>query len=507
MLRVRAARSCDNVSAPSGATKSSVAGVEAMVYVGRTIATAGRALTIAAVASVCVVAYAAGGMRRLTMRDRAARARHRARSRGALLRWAFTRLGATFVKIGQVASARADLFSPQVIAELSVLQDRVPAFGFRHTRAAIERELGGPLERHFSEFQPRPIAAGSIAQVHRARLVTGEEVAVKVLRPGVRARVRRDCALLLWLAHVAYALSPRARAADLIGHTRSLIAGIFAQTDLRHERRNYARFRRLARSSAVAFPGVFVELSTREVLVMELVHGVTIDRVPAAHTPQVTCALREAFFAMCFDYGLVHADLHPGNILVRDDGVVVLLDVGLVKHLSRRVVDQVVDFARCIVSGDARDLVLHLRTHHRYLAKVDWDEVAADATHFVADLRARSIAEIEVSAVVSRLFALARKHHIRPMAELSLVLLGMVTIEGIAKRLDPTANTMSEIARFLAPRLCRDQRRLARGSRELTPAPSGFPAVAYGPHAVPAASAHEPPPPAIARTQARRLRG
>lgn len=481
-------------------------GVEAMVYVGRAIATAGRALAIGAIAAVCLVAYAAGGVRRCAIRDRAARARHRAHSRGTLLRWAFTRLGATFIKIGQVASARSDLFSPQVIEELSVLQDHVPPFAFRHTRAVIERELGVPLEARFCELDPRPVAAGSIAQVHRARLVTGEEVAVKVLRPGVRARVRRDCALLLWLAHVAYALSPRARAADLLGHVRSLIAGIFAQTDLRHERRNYARFRHLARSPAVAFPGVFVELSTRDVLVMELVHGVTIDRVPADHILRVTCALREAFFAMCFDYGLVHADLHPGNILVRDDGVVVLLDVGLVKHLSPRVLEQVVDFARCIVIGDAHDLVLHLRAHHQYLSSVDWDEVAADATCFIADLRARSICEIEASAVVSRLFALARKHHIRPMAELSLVLLGMVTIEGIAKRLDPTANTMGEIARFLAPRLGRNRRRLARGSRELTPSPTGLPTVVFRGDAAPTAAEPELPPPAIARTPTRRLR-
>lgn len=436
---------------------------------GRTLATVARGFAIMSIALLCVLVYSAGAVRRLTIRDRQIRAQHRARSRGRLLRWSFTQLGATFIKIGQVASSRPDLFGAGVIDELRLLQDRVPPFAYRHVRRIVERELGAPIEARFRELDCEPVAAGGIAQVHHAILLDGQEVAVKVLRPAIRSRARRDAVLLLWLAHVAHAISARARAADLIGHTRSLIAGIIAQTDLRYEGRNYRRFRReFAGSTAVAFPRVHAELSTRDVLVMEFIHGVTIDRIRPDQTPHVTRALRDAFFAMCFDHGLVHADLHPGNVLVRDDGVVVLLDAGLVKHLPDRVIDQVVDFARCMVTGDAHDLVAHLQTHHRYLSGVDWAAVASDATAFIAELRGRSIATIEVSAVVSTLFALARKHHIRPMPQLSLVLLGMVTIEGIAKRLDPAANTMTEIARFLGSRIG-GKRRLARGSREWRP--------------------------------------
>lgn len=396
------------------------------------------------------------------------------------------------------------MFCPDVIDELRLLQDRVPPFGFRRVRAIVERELGARLETHFRKFDRVPVAAGGIAQVHHAILLDGTEVAVKVIRPRIRTRVGRDAVLLLWLAHVLHALSPRARAGKLIGHTRSLIAGIIAQTELRHEGRNYDRFRReFADSQTVAFPHVHMALSTRNVLVMEFIHGVTLDQIRAEQVPHVTRVLREAFFAMCFDHGLVHADLHPGNILVRADGVVALLDAGLVKHLPTRVVDQVVELARCLVLGDEHDLVRHLQTYHQYLVATDWDAVSADAHAFVADLRSRSMAEMEVSSVVNKLFTLARKHHIQPMPELSLVLLGMVTIEGIAKRLDPAANTMTEIAKFLGPRIARG-RRLARGSRDWRPVDT-TPAIA--PTVEPGDAQTEPDPDvlAIPRTPTRTL--
>lgn len=447
--------------------------MEAVRFVGRMIASIARAAVIMSVAALCVMAYFGGALRGLAIRDRTARDDERARRRGRLLRWSFARLGATFVKIGQVASSRPDLFSAGVIAELRTLQDHVPPFSYRRVRAIIARELGTPIETAFREFDRAPIAAGGIAQVHRAVLLDGDEVAVKVLRPGVRDRVRRDARLLLGLAHVAHALSSRARAADVIGHTRNLIAGIVVQSELRYEARNYKRFRReFAASRVIAFPRVHARYSTRDVLVMEFVRGVTLDRIRPEQAPLVIRALREAFFAMCFDHGFVHADLHPGNVIVRDDDVVVLVDVGLVKYLSADVIEQVIDFARCMAVGDARDLVGHLRKHHRCPPTTDWDLVAADATALIADVRRRSMAEIEVSAVVRHLFALGRKHRIRPIPELSLVLLGLVTLEGLAKQLDPAANMMTEVARFLGPRVTLE-RRLARGSRRWPRASAG----------------------------------
>lgn len=460
-----------------------------LAQIGGVLATVVRGVWIWMVALVCVARYAVGACRRLAIRDRAARAEHRAHQRGALLRWSFTELGATFVKIGQVMSTRGDLLAPGTIAELRELQDHVPAFPFARARAIVERELRAPLGERFRSFEPAPIAAGSIAQVHRAVLATGDEVAVKIVRPGVRTRVRRDARILLWLAHAAHAVSPRARAADVIGHTRTIIAGILGQLDLRREADNYDRFRAdFAGAAGLAFPAVHRDASTAHVLTMELVHGVHLERIPAHHVAQVTQVLRRTFFAMCFEHGLVHADLHPGNILVREDGTVVVLDVGLVKDLSCATVEEIVDVARCLVIGTAADLVRHLQKHHRYLPSTNWDAVIEDAQAFVASLRTRCIAEIEVSVLVSRLFALARKHRIRPMPELALVLVGLVTIEGIAKRLDPDANMMAEVAAYLGRRMA-GPRGLATGSFQWIPTITDAPMPAPRPEPAPSAPA------------------
>jgi len=434
-----------------------------VVSAARWLATIARGAVICAVALLCVMIYTAGSLRRLTIRDREARALHRARQRGRLLRFSFEALGGTFVKIGQVMSARADVLAPAIIVELRELQDRVRPFAFSRVRATVEHELARPLASIFSELDPTPLAAGSIAQVHRGRLRTGQEVAIKVLRPRITQRVHRDARLLLWLAHVTHVLLARARAADVIAHTRSLIAGIIAQTDLCREADHYELFRTNFDSvTDIAFPRVYRAFSTRAVLTMEMIHGVRLEHVPPKHVAQVTRTLRESFFAMCFEHGLIHADLHPGNVLVRDDGTVVLVDVGLVKHLDAEMIAKLVELSRCLAVGTAHDLVVHLRTQHRHEPSTDWDAVAVDSAAFIRDLRAKKIADLEVSTVVTKLFAIARKHHIRPLPELSLVLLGMVTIEGIAKRLDPDANTLAEVARYLGPLL--ERRRFARGS-------------------------------------------
>lgn len=439
---------------------------------GAIVASIARGAAICAVSLLCVFAYTAGSLRRLAIRDPRARADHRARQRGVLFRWCFSRLGATFIKVGQVMSSRADLLSPPVIDELRELQDHVRPFSFARVRTILERELGRPLSSVFIALDRTPLAAGGIAQVHRGLLRTGEEVAVKVLRPHVRARVHRDARLMLWLAHVASFLSRRARAADVIGHARSLVSGIIVQTDLAREAENLDRFGAdFADTPGLAFPRVIRHLSRGAVLTMSLVRGVHLDQVPREHVARVTGVLRDAFFAMCFEHGLVHADLHPGNILVGADGTVFILDVGLVKYLDAMAISRLVELSRALVLGTPDELVTHLRDHHPHDPTTDWDAVASDAGSLIARLRRTSIAELEVSQVVADLFSLARKHGIHPLPELSLVLLGMVTIEGIAKRLDPNANTLAEIARYLAPRIAHTG--LARGSREWAHPPLG----------------------------------
>ncbi len=399
------------------------------------------------------------------------RARRRAavaRLRGKVLRRALATLGATYIKMGQVMSTRPDLLPPETIDELRKLQDRLPAFAFAKVRRIIEQDLRGPLAQHFQEIDERPVAAASIAQVHRARLLDGTEVAVKVLRPNVRRRIERDGRLMIFLSRLL-AISPAVRLSDPVGHAKQFIAGILGQADLRNEAAHYARFyTNFAGVPKISFPRVFPAHSAERVLTMTFIRGRKIDALGQADA-ELARLTRTAFFKMCFQDGFVHADLHPGNMLITGDGELVIFDVGLVKDLEHDFMLQLVDFSRCVAMGTSKDFVNHLRRFHKYMDNVDWPAIERDAEGFVSQFRNRSVAELEMGAFIREVFALARRHQIRPIPEMVLVLVGVVTAEGISKMLAPDVNTFHEMASYLLPLIAKfglDQQPLEAWIRE-----------------------------------------
>ena len=375
--------------------------------------------------------------------------------RGWMLRQAMTSLGATFIKLGQVMSTRPDLFSPEVIAQLRRLQDQLPPFSFARVKKTVEEDLGKPLADVFSEFDEQPVAAASVAQVHRARLKDGREVAVKVLRPGVRRQVERDAVLLVGLAHVI-AIRPKWRGNDPVGHTRHFVEAIHDQTDLRIELENYARFRaNFAGDARVSFPEPLRELSTSRVLVMEFVRGTKIDALPADFSAAARAKLAETvrmtMFAMCFDHGFVHADLHPGNMVVQEGERLVVFDVGLAKQLEDDVLDMFVDMTKCIAMGTPDDIVAHLKRFHTYLGDVDWAALRVEVTAFAAKFRAQEVAKLEYGELIGEMLAIGRKHRVRPVTDMMLVFVALITAQGIGKMLEPDHNVFATVAQYIGP--------------------------------------------------------
>ena len=391
----------------------------------------------------------------------AGRPRAVAKMRGYMLRHVMSTLGATFIKLGQVMSTRPDLFSPEVIEQLRHLQDRLPPFSFRRVRRVLEQDFGKPLGEVFSEFDDKPVAAASVAQVHRARLKDGREVAVKVLRPGVRRQVERDQVILIAFARLI-AIHPVWRRSDPVGHTRHFVEAIHAQTDLRIEAENYTRFRsNFAGAARVSFPMVYSELCSSRVLTMEFVRGTKIDALPAGKTyPLLAEAVRQMMFKMCFEDGFVHADLHPGNLVVQDEQRLVIFDVGLAKLLHEDVLIQFIDMTKCIAMGTSDDLVAHLKRFHTYLGEVDWASLRTEVDAFAVKFRAKDMARLEYGELISELFALGRRYHVRPVTDMMLVLVALITAQGIGKMLEPEHNVWAAVAQFLIPILMKRNERV-----------------------------------------------
>ena len=375
--------------------------------------------------------------------------------RGWTLRQAMTALGATFIKLGQVMSSRPDLFEPQIIAQLRLLQDRLPPFSFRRVKATIEAEIGRPIDEVFDELAPRPVAAASVAQVHRARLRGGREVAVKVLRPGVRRQVERDKAILLVGARML-TVRPSWRANDPVSHTRHFVEAICDQTDLRIEAENYRRFRaNFADRPGVAFPEVLPELCGERVLTMEFVRGAKIDALPDAFDTarrfKLASTVRQTMFKMCFEDGFVHADLHPGNMVVKDDGTLVIFDAGLAKLLQEDVLIQFIDMSKCLTMGTPDDLLLHLQRFHTYLGPIDWASMRVEVAALAAKFRAKDVGKLEYGELITDMFALGRKYHVHPVPDMMLVFVALITAQGIGKMLEPEHNVFATIAQHLIP--------------------------------------------------------
>lgn len=392
-----------------------------------------RLLRIALVVGIAIVAYAG---RRVWAGELPPEDVERMRGR-ALAR-AFERLGATFVKLGQIMSTRPDLLGPGIIEALARLQDQVPPAPFETVTAVLDEDLPPSARARLASIDREPIAAASVAQVHRGELDDGQEVALKVQRPEARPQIERDL-VLMELGARALEWIPTVRLLSLRGAVERFGRALHDQLDFRLEADNNRRFAAsFADEPGVGVPALFPELCTGRVLCMELIHGVRATEPERVGGDRAQLARRglEAILRMVFRDGFVHADLHPGNIFLTDDDRVVLIDLGLVAEIPD---DMMRPFVETFMAIGNQDGPAAARLFYGYAPTVGdcrYPAFERDVVAFFRTIEGKRLGEVEASVAIGGMMNVLRRHHVQIDPVFTVVHIAMLVAEGLGKQLD-----------------------------------------------------------------------
>lgn len=370
------------------------------------------------------------------------------------VRRALEEMGPSFVKLGQILATRVDLLAPEWIAELEKLQNKVPPVPFTEIHQQMLDDLGVAPESVFVALDPTPLAAASIAQVHRARLQDGSHVVIKVRRPGIRPLVEADMRLLQRLARIIETESPELRRFQPAALVRQLQASLTRELDLaaecRHAERIAASF---ADDPGIVIPKVHWQWTAERMNVQDFVEGIPLGDLAALDEAGGNRALiarlgAQAEFKMMFVDGFFHADPHPGNVFWLPGNRLALIDFGMVGRLSGQRRAQVVDLLDGLVRRDAAQ-VTEVLLEWTQDAAVDESAIAEQVDAFIDHYHGVPLKQLDLGAMLGEITALLRDNRLALPPDLALMIKVMVTLEGLGRRLDPDFDMASEAAPFL----------------------------------------------------------
>lgn len=404
----------------------------------------------------------------------------------AQVREALEELGVVYQKFGQVLAMRRDLLRAEYITELERLHDRLPTMSAEMVQGEIEASLGAGLKELFGRFDAEPLAAATIAQVHRAKLHDGRDVVVKVRRPGLEQRAAEDCATLLYAAAVAERIEPRLRSVDLVGLVREFRDSLSREMDLQLEGRTIRRFRSaLADEEGIWIPDVVEERTTGSVLTLEHSPGTRIDLYADQHPEQrrqLAQRLAALVLHQVFETGLFQADPHPGNVFVLPDGRLCLHDFGMTGELDELTRERLAHLLEAAVAADARGVVDAYLELGLATGDVDRPTLEREVGDLLASVHALPLTEISVGQLLETLLRVGARHRVRNPGVMLLLGRAFLIAEGLMRRLDPNLNVIEvfrvevervALRRFAPARLIRQSRRFARDiERMLQEAPA-----------------------------------
>lgn len=378
------------------------------------------------------------------------------------VRAALEELGPTFVKLGQVLSTRRDLLPEAYVAEFTKLQDAASAASWDQIRDVLHEELGADPDEVFARFDPVPLAAASIGQAYAATLHDGTDVVIKVRRPGAVAQIHEDLDILGNLAERAHRRWAAARHYNLPGVVKEFSRTLRAELDYIQEARNAERFaEHFAQSPGVRIPRVYWETTTSRVLTLERMTGLRIDDLTgldAAGIDRAALARQGAdlVLTMVFDHRFFHADPHPGNMFVQDDGSLALIDFGMVGELTEETTDHLADIVVAFTRDDPDALTTALVNLAQATDIVDRAGLRRAMNVFVDRYRGRPLSEISLAKMLQQLLTVLQRHHLQLPQETALLFKVLMMAEGTAARLDPDFQMLHALEPY-AERLARGQ--------------------------------------------------
>ncbi len=381
-----------------------------------------------------------------------------ARTRHRIAKWLvknILELGPTFIKIGQALSTRADLIPWEYIEEFGQLQDRVPPFSSDLAIAVIEQELGKPISVLFAEFNPTPLAAASLGQVHKARLHTGEDVVIKVQRPGLARLFNLDFEILHHLVRWLNRLLKDVRKFNLEAIYREFFELLYLEIDYIHEGKNAERFRQNFQSyQRVAVPQVYWQYTTSKILTLEYLPGIKIDNRPALEASQIdtqeviqlgiTCYLKQLL-----EDGFFQSDPHPGNMAVSPRGDIIFYDFGTMAEVKTIAKDQMIKTFFAVLKKDTDEVVETLIYMGLIEPVADMTPVKRMIAFMLEEFRDKPVDVRAFEQITDEVYSIFEQQPFRLPPQMTFIVKSLTTLDGIARALDPQYNLLAAAQPFL----------------------------------------------------------
>ena len=375
-------------------------------------------------------------------------------------------LGPTYIKLGQLLSGRGDLLPAEYIQELTKLLDAAPAFPYQDVVTVVEAELGRPPQEVFDFFDPTPIAAASIGQVHRAILPTGEHVVAKVQRPNIEQTVRSDLDLLMRQARFLERRSEAARNYSLVENVEKLSYALLGELDYTTEAQNIDRFYQTYNDDPnLRIPKVYWEYTTRRVLVMEQIDGIQLTELrhlkeEGYDLPAIANIGTEFYMKQIFEDGFFHADPHPANVMVSDHQIAIL-DFGMVGVLSQRMREDMGDMLVAVLTQNTEQLITVMVRMGIVTRATSLRELERDLNRMLVRYLGLPLQHMDVAGILGQVLSISFVHSIRLPSDFAMLIRTIIILNSLGNKLDPNYQLVTKLEPFVR-RLVQDKLSIRR---------------------------------------------